>query len=102
MRLRDRRSQYILFGGHRGCGKSTELRALSRDLAGINRYFVVFVDALMALDINNLRYSDIALAPSEALINRLNDENIDVPDIYIDDLVRSAGREDRENAGDAS
>jgi hypothetical protein len=29
---------YVLFGGHRGCGKSTELRQLADKLAGADRY----------------------------------------------------------------
>lgn len=30
--------QYVLFGGHRGCGKSTELRRLAKKLEGAERY----------------------------------------------------------------
>lgn len=32
--------QCILFGGHRGCGKSTELRAIAAELAGPERFLV--------------------------------------------------------------
>jgi len=41
----------IVFGGHRGCGKSTELRALAAELRGRERFHVVQIDALQALDI---------------------------------------------------
>lgn len=37
--------QRFLFGGHRGCGKSTELRQLAQKLHRPDRYFVVFLDA---------------------------------------------------------
>lgn len=79
----DRESQHLLFGGHRGCGKSTELRRLARDLNRPDRYFVVFVDALTALDINNLRYSDISLAQAKALFTHLEDKQITLEQVFL-------------------
>lgn len=63
--------QYILFGGHRGCGKSTELRRLAKKLHKPSLYYVVLVDALVELDINNLHYSDILLAQAKVLTQQL-------------------------------
>lgn len=86
LRPGDRRGQYILFGGHRGCGKSTELRFLANQLHGESRYFTIFLDALRALDINNLRYSDIALALSEALVNQLAEHEIEIEPVFLEKL----------------
>ncbi len=73
----------VLFGGHRGCGKSTELRAIAAELAGSDRFFVVSIDALQALDINNLSYADVALALAEALANSVYKAGIAVPDVFL-------------------
>jgi len=47
------RRVYQLFLGHRGSGKSTELRRLSHQLHAPQRFFVVFLDVPTKLDINN-------------------------------------------------
>ena len=75
--------QRLLFGGHRGCGKSTELRRLAQLLHRPDRYFVVFLDALTELDIHNLRYSDISLAKAKALLLKLQDFNIEVANVFL-------------------
>jgi energy-coupling factor transporter ATP-binding protein EcfA2 len=75
--------QYLLFGGHRGCGKSTELRRLAKKLHHPNFYYVVLVDALKELDINNLHYSDILLAQAKVLIEQLDEEQITVAPVFL-------------------
>ncbi|TLD43971.1 MAG: hypothetical protein FAZ92_03776 [Accumulibacter sp.] len=76
----------IVFGGHRGCGKSTELRALAAELRGNERFHVVQIDALQALDINNLSYADVALALAEALAESIAQAGIEVPQVYVTPL----------------
>lgn len=76
----------VLFGGHRGCGKSTELLEIGAELNGPERYFVVAIDALKALDINNLCYADIALALAESLINSAAEKRMVVPDVFLTPL----------------
>ena len=76
----------VLFGGHRGCGKSTELRAIAADLAGEERFFVVSIDALQLLDINNLTYADIALVLAEALAADAEKAGIAVPEVHLTPL----------------
>ncbi|WP_300454014.1 AAA family ATPase [Accumulibacter sp.] len=86
-RLRDIPSgKCVLFGGHRGCGKSTELRAIAAQLAGPERFFVVFIDALQVLDINNLTYADVALALAEVLAERVEQAGIAVPEVFLTPL----------------
>jgi len=77
---------YQLFLGHRGCGKSTELRRLSHKLHHGDRFFVIFLDALTHLDINNLRYADILLALAASLSAKLKQEEISISDEYLEPL----------------
>ncbi|MFZ2852542.1 MAG: hypothetical protein WAZ34_00335 [Rhodocyclaceae bacterium] len=76
----------ILFGGHRGCGKTTELRAVANDLHNPKRFFVIHIDALKELDVNNLNYADVALAFAQLLAEKLVAEGIVVPDQYLSQL----------------
>lgn len=87
-RLRDVPSgKCLLFGGHRGCGKSTELRAMIAELSGHERFFVVELDALKTLDINNLNYADMALAMAEALARKVEQAGINVPEVFVKPLT---------------
>jgi hypothetical protein len=67
--------KYILFTGHRGCGKSTELLRIADYLHDAKRYYVVNLDCLETLDINNLKYSDVLLALAAALLKKMEDED---------------------------
>lgn len=73
-----REKSYNLFCGHRGCGKSTELRQLATFLHKGNLFFVVFLDSLEELDINNLYYPDILLALANKLLEKLNKAQIEI------------------------
>jgi energy-coupling factor transporter ATP-binding protein EcfA2 len=77
---------YSLFCGHRGCGKSTELRRLDAMLNKPERYFVIFLDVLQELDINNLSYTDVLMALAKALVERLAAEKIEINDIHLANL----------------
>lgn len=77
------RKQYILFTGHRGCGKSTELLRVSRYLHNPERYWVVHLDCLKKLDVNNLKYSDVLLALASTLLENLErEENITLDSVH--------------------
>lgn len=76
----------VLFGGHRGCGKSTELREIAAILAGSERFFVVSIDALKELDINNVSYADVALTLAEALVGAAEQAQIAVPEVHLTPL----------------
>lgn len=81
------RQQYILFTGHRGCGKSTELLRASSYLHDPQRYYVVHLDCLEKLDINNLKYSDVLLALAAALLQQLeNAEGINLEQVHLSRL----------------
>ena len=77
---------YYLFCGHRGCGKSTELRRIRNDLDTPDIYYVVFADATLELDVNNLRYQDILLHLAGKLMERLNNDSISIDKIHLQKL----------------
>lgn len=77
---------YHLFCGHFGCGKSTELRRVSRFLHRDPLYFVVNLDTTEELDTNNLRYPDVMLALAQQLLASLRENNIDLDPVYLENL----------------
>ncbi len=68
--------QHVLFFGHRGSGKSTELRRYAKDLHKPGRFFVVRVDINDVLDRHNLRYADMLMAIARLLIEKLRDAGV--------------------------
>ncbi len=74
---------YSLFCGHRGCGKSTELRRVCARLNKPDLFFVVFVDVLKELDINNLCYADVLLALAKELISRIEKAGLSIHDVHL-------------------
>lgn len=75
-----------LFCGHRGCGKSTELRRIRNNLHHGDRYYVVFSDATKELDVNNLRYQDVLLHLAGRLASQLEDDGISVDAAHLQRL----------------
>lgn len=64
-------AEAVLFGGHVGCGKSTELRDYAKLFR--NAYTVHHLELTKSLDINNLRFSDLLIALAQALVDTLED-----------------------------
>jgi energy-coupling factor transporter ATP-binding protein EcfA2 len=79
---------YILFCGHRGCGKSTELRQITHILDNPARYCVVFLDALRELDTNNLQYTDVLFALAQALLERLKEKGVTLDQVFMTRLEK--------------
>lgn len=71
-----RTGKHVLFFGHVGCGKSTELARLSKVLHSPDRYWVVNVDLLSLLDPSNVNYSDVWLAVAQQLVSQLEQNAI--------------------------
>ncbi|MBF0401335.1 MAG: ATP-binding protein [Magnetococcales bacterium] len=80
----DRR--YLLFLGHIGCGKSTELRRLQRNLHTPNCYHVLLLDARSELDPQNLQYVDLLLACAERLCATLQANGLTVASVHLERL----------------
>lgn len=77
---------YTLFCGHRGCGKSTELRRLEALLNRPDRFFVVFLDALKELDIHNLSYTDVLMAQAKGLVQRIAEAGLEIDQVHLTNL----------------
>lgn len=79
-RTRKRRTdagrQYVLFAGHIGCGKSTELRRFMKLVDHAEGYSVVYVDSYQQLDPNNLQYVDVLIALAHELCEHLTKTGI--------------------------
>ncbi|WP_296899586.1 hypothetical protein [Thiohalocapsa sp.] len=66
------RQKHVLFFGHTGSGKTTELLHYATQLAGPGRFCVVQLDITKDLDRNNLQYADTLMAMARALLHRLD------------------------------
>lgn len=92
-----------LLAGHRGCGKSTELLLLKEKLEQVG-YFVVYFDAVLEIDVNDVDYADILLAMMRQLDLqvRQSDLGLKLDSARLDDLAMrlakvTLAKEDREN-----
>lgn len=56
----------MLFSGHRGSGKTTELHQLRRELEN-QGFFVVYLDIDNVLDMNDVEYQDVLLSITDKL-----------------------------------
>lgn len=77
---------YYLFCGHRGSGKSTELRRVRNDLDAPDAYCVVFADVAQELDVNNLRYQDVLLHLAGKLMERLEKDGVIMEQVHLGKL----------------
>lgn len=66
-----------LFAGHRGCGKSTELRRLQRELEG-EGYFVAYLEAEQDVDLEDTEPPDVLLALIHGLDRSLREAGVEV------------------------
>lgn len=82
-----KQAEAVLFAGHVGCGKSTELR----DYAALFRrsYTVQHLELTKLLDINNLRFSDLLIALAHALVETFDDSALSLrPDpVFLDPVL---------------
>ncbi len=68
--------RHVLFFGHIGSGKSTELRRYADTLSSAEKFYVVALDVTAELDRNNLQYADVLMALAKALLLRLQNDRI--------------------------
>lgn len=92
-----------LLAGHRGCGKSTELLLLKEKLEQAG-YFVVYFDAVLEIDVNDVDYADILLAMMRQLDLQVRQSGLGLKldSARLDDLAMrlakvTLAKEDREN-----
>lgn len=82
----NKENYYILFCGHRGCGKSTELNCISEKLHRSDGYFVVRCNIVEDLDINNIEYVDILFLVAQKIVENLENTGISIDRKYIEDM----------------
>ena len=80
--------RHVLFFGHIGSGKTTELRRYAKALTGPDRFFVVEVDISTELDRNNLQYADTLMALARVLFDRLEAAGVVLDASALDPLER--------------
>ncbi len=82
-----------LVAGHRGCGKSTELLLL-RDRLETEGYFVVYFDAALELDMNDVDYTDILLVTMHKLVEQARESpfQLKLDERRLDDLAMRLAR----------
>ncbi len=70
--------KHVLFFGHVGSGKTTELRQYAQALHGPERLFVVEVDLSNNLDRNDLQYAETLMLMARTLLERVQSEGLGV------------------------
>jgi hypothetical protein len=75
-RFRPASQKHVLFFGHVGAGKTTELKYYGADLKDSGHFLPVEIHVYDVLDLNNLQYADLLMAMANALLNALEHEGI--------------------------
>ncbi len=78
----------ILFTGHTGSGKTTELKKLETYLNDRNRYFTVFTDIQESFQISTFEQEDLYILLISKLIEELKSKNIPFNSNKLDDLAK--------------
>jgi hypothetical protein len=75
----------VLFSGHRGSGKSTELARMAKDLG---KSFLIVEASARSRNISDLNYVDIILASATALFNAISNsaKPVIIPDKLLSDV----------------
>jgi DNA polymerase III delta prime subunit len=78
----------VLFSGHRGSGKSTELRRLAKDLEA--SFFVAQISTTRFTNIADLSYVDVVLAAAAGLLRKAldNEEYVPLHDDLLKEILR--------------
>lgn len=79
-------SKHVLFFGHIGSGKTTELRQYLDRFTESGHYLPVEVNVLTLLDGNNLAYSEVLMAMAERLLRVLGENQVKLPDASLDPI----------------
>ena len=72
--------RHVLFFGHVGTGKTTELKFYGATLQESGCFLPVEVDVPSVLDRNNLQYADLIMAMASALLKALEEARIALPE----------------------
>ncbi|MBI4482446.1 MAG: hypothetical protein HY652_06095 [Acidobacteria bacterium] len=78
----------VLFTGHRGCGKSTELNRLAADLDILRKFLVVKYSVFDVLDPNDVRFIDLLFSIAAQTYTRALDAGVPLAESLVDRLNR--------------
>lgn len=78
----------ILFLGHRGCGKTTELRRIHRYLNDPKRYFAIFIETEKELEVNKMHAEDFFIIMVIKIIRQLKEAGLGHAADSFDDLLK--------------
>ena len=76
-----------LITGHRGCGKSTELKQLKARLEKLG-FFVVYIDVEDVLDLGEIEYLDVLVSIAKGVYEQAEKHKLDVSSALVEDLDR--------------
>ncbi|MCD6010463.1 MAG: hypothetical protein K0Q79_325 [Flavipsychrobacter sp.] len=79
------RNSHFLFVGYRGCGKSTELNHLQKDLDG--NYAVLNYSVMKELDPQSIQYIELFIVTMERLFRLADDEQLDIDQDFLTKIV---------------
>jgi hypothetical protein len=74
-----------LITGHRGCGKSTELKQLQAKLRH-EKFFAVYFDVENVLDLGDLNYLGVLLAVARAVAEAMSEAKLKIPQALLKNL----------------
>lgn len=83
--VRTQKQTSVLFGGHVGCGKSTELRQLGALIE--KSYTVRTIELTKILDINNLRFSDLLIALGHDVVLTCTQKQLQVAPVFVNPVL---------------
>ncbi len=78
----------IIFSGHKGTGKSLELKKFHHYLNNPQRYFSIFIELEKELEIATFQPEDIFVLLIVKVIEAANEKEVDLNLEYLDDLVK--------------
>ncbi|MEA3467210.1 MAG: hypothetical protein U9R57_03175 [Thermodesulfobacteriota bacterium] len=75
----------VLFTGHRGSGKTTELFRLQKELEA-NSFFTIYMDVETLLDLGSLNYLDVLVAIAQEIQGTLHKKEMPLPDELLNNI----------------
>lgn len=77
-------NNHILFVGYKGCGKSTELKHLEKDIQ--DDFLVINYSILKELDPNDITYIELIIVTMKRLFAFVEEKDIELKDSYINNI----------------
>lgn len=78
----------IIFSGHRGCGKTTELHRFQADVDHPDRYTSIFIDMEKEVEITSFEPEDMFVTLIFKLVERIQEENLEIRTAQLGDLLK--------------